>query len=350
MKKLFCASLLLLSACAVAPERPQGIAAIGDPVRPVPATVETLVTTDATVDADDPALWADPRDPSRAVMFATDKTDGLYVHNLDGTVRQFLPDGPLNNVDLRDGFVINGKPQVLVAATERQRFGIVVYLFDPDTFEIRHHGFIELGNEFGEPYGFCMGRQDEDFLLVPNNKQGEARIYRLEGGQPVSTVTLDRSVKVGGQTEGCVVDDERQQLYLGEEDAAIWRFDLAKDATNTPFLVAAVDNHQLTADVEGLTIMRNRGASYLIASSQGDSTFPIWRIAEDSYEYVGRFAVHGGNIDEVTATDGLDAWSGPIGQFPEGALAMHDDSDGAGQQNFKIVDWREVRRHLTLAP
>src|SRR5690606_16290934 len=243
MKKILCASFILLSACAGTPERPQGIAALGDRAHPIPAAVETLVTTDLTVDADDPALWADPRDPSRAVMFATDKTDGLYVLNLDGTVRQFLPDGPLNNVDLRDGFVINGKPQVLVAATERQRFGIVVYLFDPDTFEIRHHGFIGLGDEFGEPYGFCMGRQGEDFLLIPNNKQGEARIYRLEDGQPVSAVTLDRSVKVGGQTEGCVVDDVRQQLYLGEEDAAIWRFDLAKDAPNTPFLVAAIDNH-----------------------------------------------------------------------------------------------------------
>src|SRR5690606_13278617 len=103
-----------------------------------------------------------------------------------------------------------------------------------------------------------------------------------------------------------------------------------------------------TDDVEGLTIMHDRGVSYLIASSQGDSTYPIWRIAGDSYEYVGRFAVEGGEIDSVTATDGLDAWSGPIGQFPEGAIAMHDDDRGNGQQNYKIVDWRDVRRALSL--
>ena len=31
--------------------------------------METLVTTDPQVDADDPVLWADPRDPARAVLF-----------------------------------------------------------------------------------------------------------------------------------------------------------------------------------------------------------------------------------------------------------------------------------------
>src|SRR3546814_6721634 len=63
---------------------------------------------------------------------------------------------------------------------------------------------------------------------------------------------------------------------------------------------------------------------------------------------LGRFAVEGGAIDPVTGTDGLSAWSGPIGPFPEGALAMHDTDDGAGQQNFKLVDWRQVRRALGL--
>lgn len=349
MKYLLALSpIALLAACAGAPERPQGTAAPGDAARPVPAAVETLVTTDPAVDADDPAFWADARDPRRAVMFGTDKSDGLYVHDLDGTVRQFLPVGPLNNVDLRDGFLVDGKPQVLVAATERQRFGIAVYLFDPDSFATRPYGFLETGPEFGEPYGFCVGRQGNDFLLIPNNKAGEARIYRLANGAPVSAARLERSVKVGSQPEGCVVDDTRQKLYLGEEDVAIWRFDLGEGAAGTPFQVAAIDGERLTDDVEGLTIMRDRGTVYLIASSQGDSTYPIWRIEGDTYAYVGRFAVEGGAIDNVTATDGIDAWSGPIGPFPEGAIAMHDDDDGNGQQNYKIVDWREVRRALSL--
>lgn len=161
-------------------------------------------------------------------------------------------------------------------------------------------------------------------------------------------MTLERSLKVGSQPEGCVVDDKAARLYVGEEDVAIWRFDLAPGAGLDPIKVADVDGERLTADVEGLAIMRDRGTDYLIASSQGDATFPVWRIEGDAYHYVGRFAVEGGAIDAVTGTDGLDAWSGPIGPFPEGAIAMHDTDDGAGQQNYKIVDWRAVREALSL--
>ncbi len=338
---------LLCAACATTEvEIPQGAAARGDPARPVPAAVETIVTTDPRVDADDPALWADPRDPTRAVLFGTDKSDGLYVHDMDGRVRQFLPDGPLNNVDLRAGFVVDGRDYVLVAATERRRFGIMTYLFDPDTFETRPWGFIP--TDMGEPYGFCMARIGDEFLLIPNNKEGEIRVYRVTAGADGPEAALARTFRVGSQPEGCVVDDETRQLYVGEEDVAIWRFDLAA-ASDAPVEVARIDGARLTADVEGLAILRDGDARYLIASSQGDSTYPVWRITDTGYAYVGRFAIEGGAIDAVTGTDGIDAWSGPIGPFPEGAVAVHDDDAGDGrQQNYKIVDWREIRRALGL--
>ncbi|MCK9541624.1 MAG: phytase [Novosphingobium sp.] len=350
MKHLFCAlPIILLAGCATAgTELPQGYAARGDPAKTVPAAIETLVTTNPRVNADDPALWADPRDPSRAVLFGTDKTEGLYVHDMDGKVRQFLPDGPLNNVDVRTGFVVDGKDYVLVAATERKTFGIAAYLFDPDTFETRRYGFIPTGAAFGEPYGFCTGRIGSGFYLIPNNKNGDIRVYRLDAGAPVETATLERSLKVGSQPEGCVVDDKAARLYVSEEDVAIWRFDLAAGANPDPVKVADVDGERLTADVEGLSILRDRGTDYLIASSQGDATYPVWRIDGDAYHYAGRFAIEGGDIDAVTGTDGLDAWSGPIGPFPEGAIAVHDDDDGNGQQNYKIVDWRAVREALSL--
>lgn len=347
MKILPALPLVLLAACS-APEieLPQGTAARGDPAKAVPAAIETVVTTDAAVDADDPALWADPRDPSRAVLFGTDKTDGLYVHDMDGKVRQFLPDGPLNNVDLRTGFTVEGKDYVLVTATERKNFTVIAYLFDPETLETRRYGVLPLG--MGEPYGYCMGKLGSDFYLIPNNKAGEIRALRLANGAPLETAKLAYSFKVGSQPEGCVVDDETGRLYLGEEDVAIWRFDLTPGAPTEGVKVAAVDGERLTADVEGMSILLDRGTKYLIASSQGDATYPVWQIDGDNYAYKGRFAVEGGAIDNVTGTDGLDAWSGPIGPFPEGAIAMHDTDDGGAQQNFKIVDWRAARRALSL--
>lgn len=342
------AGALVLAACAPGETAiPQGSAARGDPAKPVAAVAETVVTTDPAVDADDPVLWADRGDPSRALWIGTDKSDGLYVHSLDGTVRQFFPDGPLNNVDLREGFVVDGKPYVLIAAAERARFGIVTYLLDPATMEVKPYGFIP--TDMGEPYGFCMGRRGDAIYLMPNNKDGEARQYRVVAGPQGPVATLERTLKVASQTEGCVVDDVAQVFYLGEEDTGIWRFDFDPAAPATPTRVYAVDRTVLTDDVEGLTIMRDGGRTYLIASSQGDSTYPVWQVEGSVYVYKGRFAVEGGAIDNVTVTDGIDAWSGPIGPYPEGAIAMHDTDDGDGrQQNYKLVDWRDVKRALAL--
>lgn len=65
---------------------------------------------------------------------------------------------------------------------------------------------------------------------------------------------------------------------------------------------------------------------------------------------MSRRAALAGAIDGVTSTDGIDAWSGPIGSYPEGLLAVHDDRDEPlrGQQNYKLVDWRDVKRALRL--
>ncbi len=342
---------LSVSACATVEDRgPQGILALGDPAKPVRAAVETVVTTDAAVDADDPAFWADPADPSRAVMFGTDKTDGLYVHNLDGTVRQFLPSGPVNNVDLRTGFTVQGREQVLVAASNDRvgGNGINVYLFDPATLTTTDYGFVATPYE---PYGFCVGRRGTTFYLVVTTKAGTVHQMTVAAGPAGPVVGEPRVLTLGSQLEGCVVNDAADTLYVGEENVGVWRFDFDPAGSSQATSIARVDLNRIKDDVEGLTIMRDGGVEYLIVSSQGDSTYPVYRIQGDDHVYLGRFAIVDGDvIDGVTQTDGLDAWSGPIGPFPVGALGFHDheDSPNPGQQNFKMVDWRDVKTALGL--
>jgi 3-phytase len=342
---------LALAACATAePEWPQGMAALGDPPKAVPARGETVVTRDLEVDADDPALWADSADPSRALMFGTDKSDGLYVHHLDGSMRQFIPSGALNNVDLRTGFPVAGNQQVLVAATSDVpgRYGIYLYLLDPATLDTRDYGFLPTTYE---PYGFCMGRRGDAFYLVANTKAGTIHQYRVSPGQDGPAFGPERRLTLSSQLEGCVVDDETDLLYVGEEDVGFWSFDFDPDGSAAPTQIARIDGERLRDDVEGLTIMRDGADKYLIVSSQGDSTFAVYRLGTGAPAYVGRFAVVAdAGIDEVTETDGVDAWSGPIGPFPNGMLAMHDTDDAPtpGQQNYKFVDWRDVKAALGL--
>lgn len=341
----------LLASCATyESEGPQGLLALGDPARPVQAAVETVVTVDAEVDADDPALWADPQDPARAVLFATDKSDGLYVHELDGSVRQFIASGPVNNVDVRDGFPTPGGVKTLVAASNDQAggSGINLYLFDPSTLMLEDYGFTPTAFE---PYGFCLGRRADAFFLVATTKAGSVHQMTVSAGHAGPVVEEVRVLTLSSQLEGCVVNDRADTLYVGEEDVGVWKFDFDPVGSNQPMSVARVDLNRIKDDVEGLTIMRDGGSEYLIVSSQGDSTYPVYRIDGGDHVYLGRFAVVDGEvIDGVTHTDGLDAFSGPIGPFPEGALAFHDHEDAPhpGQQNYKIVDWRAVKAALGL--
>src|SRR5690606_33806904 len=68
----------------------------------VTALVETTPVSSFGDAADDPAIWANPDDPAASLVIATDKKAGLYVYDMQGQVVQFLPDGKMNNVDLRE--------------------------------------------------------------------------------------------------------------------------------------------------------------------------------------------------------------------------------------------------------
>ncbi|HYG26125.1 MAG TPA: phytase [Caulobacteraceae bacterium] len=323
---------------------------------PVPAAGETVsVATSAADAADDPEIWADPADPSRAVIFGTDKKAGLYVYGLDGAVRQFLPEGPLNNVDLRPGFTVGGREQVLVGASDRARKGVAFFLLDPATLQVSNLGFTPVA--LPDPYGFCMGVREGSHVVVMTGESGEVRQLRvgLADGRPM--LTEERRFAVGSQAEGCVVDERTGALYVGEEAKGVWRygFDPASGAMRT--LVAAAPSQTLEPDVEGLALLREGEKTWLIASSQGDSAFSIWRVDGPSPAYAGRFSVVAANgVDAVTGTDGVAALGGPVGSFGQGLVVVQDDVDSEGEtasttrerQNFKLVDWAAVRAALSL--
>src|SRR3546814_7187788 len=84
------------------------------------ASVETVPVETGGDAADDPAIWIDPADPARSVVIGTQKKSGLYVYGLDGQMIQYLPDGRMNNVDLRDGFRLGGRDVTLVAASRSE--------------------------------------------------------------------------------------------------------------------------------------------------------------------------------------------------------------------------------------
>lgn len=346
---------LLLSSCATLdPEArsdsPRMTAGVGTPV--IAAAETPPVGRSAEDAADDPAIWVDPADRSRGVIIGTDKKSGLYVYDFAGRELQYLPGGLPNNVDLREGFPTPAGERVLVAASDRGRpgAGAALFLLDPATLKLALWAAVPV--DLMEPYGLCLARRGDTFLMFVNGTDGQVRQLRVAmGADGKPQLSEERRFAVPTQPEGCVADEARDRLYLGEEGAGVWRFDLGTGPAKGE-LFAQAPSEMLKPDVEGLALLEDSTGAWLIASSQGDSAFAVWKVDGVQPEYRGRFSVvASGGIDAVTGTDGVAALGGAVGGFPEGLVVMQDDVDegpAGARQNFKLVDWREVRRALGL--
>jgi 3-phytase len=358
---LVAATALLTAACMTneVDYQGEGEGFVGPGVR-VQARLETpSVGTGGGEDAaDDPAIWMFEA-PVRVgatttpgFVVGTDKKAGLYVYGLDGAVLQFLPEGLLNNVDAVGGLTIDGRPQLVLGASDRTpgKTGVSLYRFDPTG--AADNGILPWGaiaTDVVEPYGFCFARRGAEVHAILVGHEGEVRQFVLSvgaAGEPVAREV--RRFDIGTISEGCAADEATNALYLGEENIGVWRYGLDPASGDARTLVQGIAPDILVADAEGLTIIADGAARYLIGSSQGDSAFPVWRIDGAAPAYVGRFVVDAGTVDAVTGTDGLAALGGPVGPFPEGLVVVQDDVNDVGTQNFKYIDWRDIRAALGL--
>lgn len=337
--------------------------AVAPPATPTPialarATVETVPVETGGDAADDPAIWIDRADPSRSVIIGTQKQSGLYVYDLSGKVLQFLPDGRMNNVDLREGFKLGGKPVTLVTSSNRTTRGISIYTLDPVTRRLTDVADGLQTTGFDDPYGLCMyrsARTAKTYVFV-NQGDGQMRQWELIA-TPAGKVraNLVRELPFASQVEGCVADDETGMLYIGEEDVGIWRQGAEPRGGPARSMLAAVkDNPALKDDMEGMGLYKLDGTrGYLIVSSQGNDSYAVFRREGDN-AYVGSFVV-GANaslgIDGISETDGLEVTSAGAGAgFPNGLMIAQDGRNVSPpeHQNFKLVPWDVIADALKL--
>jgi 3-phytase len=186
----------------------------------------------------------------------------------------------------------------------------------------------------------------------------------------------------GPQVEGMTVDADRGLLFAAQEDVGIWKiavspagfrgdpaliervrefgapYELVPDEEDpgefecevTGEAPPGVGGEHISADVEGLTIYRAAfGSGYLLASSQGDSTFSAFD-DRGLGAHLGTFEIVDGNgIDAVQESDGAAVVNVPLGPlFRRGLFVTHDgddeNPDGRDATNFKLVRWQDVAR------
>jgi 3-phytase len=255
-------------------------------------------------DADDAAIH-----PSGFVI-GTSKNDegGLEVYDLEGARLQWLQLGQTNNVDLRGRTVV---------ASNRSDDAVDVLALEGGRLE--HVRSFPLPFE---PYGICLYR---DTVVVTAEGGERVEQYSLAGR------SLRRLGSITSQSEGCVADEERGVIYVAEEERGIWRFDADPEASPTGALVDGVGPH-LDSDVEGLTL----AGPFLIVSSQGDSTFAVYR--DD--EYVASF-----RITEAAEIDGAEGTDGLAAEPRLDLLVVHDAENEDGRSsNYKYVRLGDVFR------
>lgn len=344
-------------------------------------------------DADDPAIYVHPTDAAKSLVIGTLKDGGLSVYDLNGKVTQTISpsDVRYNNVDLVYGFKLGGQNVDLAIASDRENDTLAIFQVDPTTRKLTD---VTDNNITASIFGIDDGEQTayglttytspvsgKSYVFVSQREGNKvAQLELVDDGGEVSAKfvrSLSVPIPAGGkledaQVEGVVVDRELGYLYVGQEKAGIFKFSAEPEGGNTGKLIEAVkpDGSNLAADVEGLTIYYAAdGKGYLLASSQGDSTYAVFT-REGNNNYLGNFAIGAsGNIDmaasgevsspiladSVEESDGADVINVPLGsQFPYGLLVVQDGSndpvvvvndDGEIENvssNFKFVPWQNV--------
>ena len=328
--------LLLLAACA-----PPAIVPVVQTAS-VTADAETAAVKSGDDAADDPAIWRNAANPAASLIVGTDKQAGLYVYGLDGQVRDFNNADRVNNVDL-----VETPAGVIVAASDRSdeaKAQIALFRLNTTTARLEPIGRVPAGA--GEAYGMCLWATPRALTAFIVIKDGTIRQIELDTAKASGRIV--RSLKLSTQSEGCVVDARTARLYAAEEDVGIWRFDARASGSTTAVKLAGVDGKRLVADVEGLAIAAEGAGSggWLVASSQGDNAYSVYRLADE--RFAGRFRIAEGRLGSTQETDGIAVMTGDFGPaFPQG-LMVAQDGENSPAQNFKLVGWGKIKAALKL--
>src|SRR3546814_15678811 len=117
---------------------------------------------------------------------------------MKGAVVDFAPVGKMNNVDLRTGFMRDGKPIVLVTATDRTRKAIGIFMLDTKARKLVDIADGVQPSGLSDPYGLCMYRRPRDgrtcvFASDPDGLNRQWEVVARPGGQAALRQVRDRT-------------------------------------------------------------------------------------------------------------------------------------------------------------
>lgn len=306
--------------------------------------IEPDVITDFTLnDTDDPAIWVHPKDPSKSIVFGTDKeTNGaIYAFNLNGKIIDSMTlrnmERP-NNVDVEYGFKLNDSTETdIIVFTEREKQQIRVFSV-PDMRPLDNGGFPVFEDEAMIenmlPMGVGLYKSPKDGIIYAivgrktGPKDGYLYQYALESDSIGITSTLIR--KFGSfsgvkEIEAIAVDDKNGFVYFSDEGVCIKKYHAEPGIGNSE--ISCFGGEYFLEDIEGIAIASYPdGKGYLIVSNQQKGEFNIFSAQDNSF-------VKAVNLSTLE-TDGCEVVTVALNrQFPNGLfVAMNNE------KNFYFYD------------
>lgn len=310
--------------------------------------IEPDVITETTLnDTDDPAIWVNPEDVSKSIIFGTDKeTNGaIYAFDLDGkiieekTIRNI--ERP-NNVDLTYGFTINDSTKVdIIAFTEREKNQVRVFSV-PEMKPLDKGGFKvfeeETNSEFKAPMGIAIYHSpiNQKVYLIVGRKTGpkENYLYQYELQSKHEGVQMKLVRKFGKfsgkkEIEAIAVDNEMGYIYYSDEQHGVRKYYAEPEKGNQEIALFGTDKFE--SDIEGIAIAKTTAKKgYIIVSDQQRGQFNVFD--RETNEFIKAL-----NLTTVE-TDGCDVVTVSLGsKFPKGIFVAMNDA-----KNFYVYDFSKI--------
>ncbi|WP_299182653.1 phytase [uncultured Aquimarina sp.] len=297
-----------------------------------------LITEKVLYDTDDPAIWVHPTDPSKSIIFGTDKdTNGaIYAFDLDGKV---IPEKVIrdikypNNIDLEYGFRLNDSTTTdIIVFTEREKNQIRLFSV-PDMKPLDDGGFPvfedEKNLELRRPMGIGLYKNPDNHSVtaIVSRKSGPENDYLYQYqlvsdslGVHAKLVRKFGKFSKQKEIEAIAVDDELGFVYYSDEGVGIRKYYADVKMGNEE--LAFFGGEFFKEDIEGIAIAsKENGQGFLIVSDQQKGQFNVFSRKDNSY-------IKAINLG-TTATDGCDVVTIPLGTtFTKGLfVAMNEQKD-----------------------
>jgi 3-phytase len=263
----------------------------------------------------------------------------------------------MNNIDLRS---INNKTYIFATDSSTNTINLWVY-GDAELDRSSKAGKFSLRNnpDFSSDtnflaYGACAGIS-EDFgliVFVTEAKGPRVQLWNFKDEKLNLLQTFNNSNAY--ESEGCVYDDENNIFFISEENkrGVIRSYSFSSGLVLENEIIIDDRNGNIVGDPEGLAILKTSDSKgYLIASSQGNSTFNVYD-RQQPHKYITSFKIDGNKkIDAVSDTDGIEIVNLYLNKdFPDGIMVVQDGMNTGEKtipkENFKYISLTDVKALL----